>query len=321
MKHRHTERLEYSLRYLPIADAVVITFLAPSVASYACYLFLKESFPRSAQYTSLVSFIGVFLIARPTSIFPTTPSPLTPRNETSTTSSDLFPGPTSAERLSGVALALIGVLGSAAVYTIIWWIGPRAHPLISVNYFAVWSTLVSAISLSLPIPSFPSFAAPADVRQWTLLIFLGICGFLTQFLLTSSLAIGGRSNGARATNMVYTNVLFALVLDKLVFGLNPGWWSLAGSGLILGSVIAVAVQKQQGEEMKTSGREGIVQDGDAIEIAVLRGRGRGGEFGTDVEEAPMLREDDSADEAGSKICIKALNRQVPFNFLEETFSS
>ncbi|KAF4625877.1 hypothetical protein G7Y89_g12287 [Cudoniella acicularis] len=42
-----------SLQYLPVADAVVITFLAPSVASYACYLFLKEPFPRSAQYASL----------------------------------------------------------------------------------------------------------------------------------------------------------------------------------------------------------------------------------------------------------------------------
>ncbi|PVH99416.1 hypothetical protein DM02DRAFT_507475, partial [Periconia macrospinosa] len=235
----------YSLQYLPVADAVVLTFLAPSIASYACYLFLNEPFARSAQYASLVSLLGVLLIARPTSIFTTTISPISnPINRTSTTSDTAFKPPTSAQRISGVGLAMLGVLGSAAVYTIIRWIGSRAHPLISVNYFATWSTIVSTVSLTLPIPSFPSFAAPANLRQWIMLISLGICGFLSQFFLTSGLATGGRRNGARATNMVYARVLFALALDKLVFGLNPGWWSLAGSGLILSSVIIVTMQKQ-----------------------------------------------------------------------------
>ena len=66
-----------------------------------------------------------------------------------------------------------------------------------------------------------------------------------QILLTMGLAAGGRSNGARATNMIYTQMLFALSLDKLVFGQSPGWWSLAGSGLILGSAMYVALQNQR----------------------------------------------------------------------------
>lgn len=66
-----------------------------------------------------------------------------------------------------------------------------------------------------------------------------------QYLLTKGLAAGGRGNGARATNMIYTNMLFALGLDKAVFGQSPGWWSLGGSGLILGSAIFVAVRKGQ----------------------------------------------------------------------------
>ncbi|TVY45009.1 putative membrane protein [Lachnellula occidentalis] len=286
----------YSLQYLPVADAVVITFLAPSVASYACYLFLKEPFPRSAQYASLVSLLGVFLIARPTSFFTTSSPPTSiPTNGTSTASTSLdasFPTPTSAQRLSAVAVAMVGVLGSAAVFTIIRWIGPRAHPLISVNYFAVWCTLVSTLSLTLPIPSSPSFALPANLRQWSMLLFLGVCGFIMQFLLTSGLAAGGRGNGARATNMIYTNMLFALALDKLVFGQSPGWWSLGGSGLILGSAVVVAVQKQQGEKIGAGGRD------EEVGMRMLRGRERGNEVGTEDEEAPILREDDPGDEVG-----------------------
>jgi len=53
--------------------------------------------------------------------------------------------------------------------------------------------------------------------------------------------------------MVYTQMLFALILDKLVFGTNPNMTSLFGSALILSSAIYVAIQKEsmkQREEAK-----------------------------------------------------------------------
>lgn len=61
-----------------------------------------------------------------------------------------------------------------------------------------------------------------------------------QFLLTSGLQ---QEKSSRATNMVYTQMLFALGFDKLVFGVTPAPVSLVGSSLIMGSVIFVAVQK------------------------------------------------------------------------------
>ncbi|PQE26189.1 integral membrane DUF6 protein [Rutstroemia sp. NJR-2017a BBW] len=141
----------YSLQYLPVADAVVITFLAPSVASYACYIFLHEPFPRSAQYASFISLLGVILIARPTSFFSSSPSPSPssspspspPSNITTTTTpTDYdFPTPSTPQRLSAIFFALLGVLGSAGAYTSIRLIGSDAHPMISVNYFAFVCTL------------------------------------------------------------------------------------------------------------------------------------------------------------------------------------
>ncbi|KUJ12049.1 uncharacterized protein LY89DRAFT_688522 [Mollisia scopiformis] len=128
----------YSLQYLPVADAVVITFLAPSVASYGCYLFLHEPFPRSAQYASLISLLGVVMIARPTSFFTSSssasPDVTVPANTTTSSVEESgFPTPTSGQRLSAVVVAMIGVLGSAGAFTSIRWIGTRAHPLLSVN--------------------------------------------------------------------------------------------------------------------------------------------------------------------------------------------
>ncbi|OCK94663.1 uncharacterized protein K441DRAFT_659503 [Cenococcum geophilum 1.58] len=64
-----------------------------------------------------------------------------------------------------------------------------------------------------------------------LLSFLGISGFLLQFLLTAGLQA---DRSSRATNMMYSQMLFALVLEKLVWGSVPGLISIAGGLLILG---------------------------------------------------------------------------------------
>ncbi|KAK6584070.1 hypothetical protein PZA11_003800 [Diplocarpon coronariae] len=282
----------YSLQYLPVADAVVLTFLAPSVASYGCYIFLGEPFPRTAQYASLISLLGVVLIARPTSFLTSSsPDTSTVRANATTAATDpadsaSFPVPTSAQRLSAVGIAMLGVLGAAGAFTSIRWIGNSAHPLLSVNYFSVYCTVISILALTLSRPLHISelrFALPAGSRQWTMLVFLGVCGFTMQYLLTRGLAAGGRGNGARATNMIYTNMIFALLLDKLVFGQSPGLWSVAGSALILGSALFVATRKVQVQSIH----------------ARLQGYGEEvGEMGGEGEMAMLGREERNGQEMG-----------------------
>ena len=46
--------------------------------------------------------------------------------------------------------------------------------------------------------------------------------------------------------MVYTQMLFALAMDKLIFGHSPELLSIIGSSLILGSAIFVALRKEVG---------------------------------------------------------------------------
>lgn len=74
--------------------------------------------------------------------------------------------------------------------------------------------------------------------------------------------------------MIYLNMIFALALDRLIFGQSPGWWSLAGSGLILGSAVYVAVQKQQSAALEEEGS--VAGSGtEEEEIGMLSERGRG----------------------------------------------
>ncbi|KAL8942953.1 MAG: hypothetical protein Q9216_001368 [Gyalolechia sp. 2 TL-2023] len=273
-----------TFQYLPLADATVITFLAPIVACWACSVFIHEPFTRAEQVAGLVSLFGVVLIARPTSFFPHKAGPsavgngaddvLPAVNVTTSARSEGEDDETSAHRLIAVGVALIGVLGAASAYTTIRWIGQRAHPLISVNYFAAWVTFVATLVL-LFVPGM-HFKLPSGVKQWSYLVFLGVCGFAMQVLLTTGLAY---EKSSRATNMVYTQMLFALAFDKLVFDTTPGILSILGSSLILGSALYVAVRQDPPKRSdRSSGTNGDEEDGlmgnsDIVETATSDERG------------------------------------------------
>ncbi|KAH0357157.1 hypothetical protein KCU81_g798, partial [Aureobasidium melanogenum] len=270
----------YSLIYLPLADATVITFLAPSLTCWVCSILLKEPFTKIDKIGSLVSLVGVVFIARPTSLFfSSSEAPpasggteVIGSNSTVTTpDASNYDNVTPAERLAAVGIALVGVGGSVIAYTTIRWIGKRAHPLISVNYFATWCTIVSIVA-QLTLPGI-GFLLPADAKEWGYLVFLGACGFIMQFLLAAGLSY---EKSSRATNMAYTSMLFALGFDRFIFGQTPGLTSIIGSTLILGSAIYMAMQKDKGDGRKTETTGGLAQNRDEEE-GLMRGVQEGDE--------------------------------------------
>jgi drug/metabolite transporter (DMT)-like permease len=184
--------------YLPLADATVITFLSPSLACWACSYLIDEPFTRMEQIAAYVSVFGVVLIARPVSLFaalshstePVPPasadSDLLLSNTTTASSERLaanYDSVTPKQRAIAVGVAMLGVFGAAGAYTTIRWIGKRAHPLISVNYFGTWCTIVSVIAM-LTVPGV-GFLLPNNLEDWCYLIFLGICGFVMVSLVIS----------------------------------------------------------------------------------------------------------------------------------------
>ena len=206
--------LYYSLMYLDLSDATVITFLAPIVATWACSVVpvLKEPFTRHEFGAAVVSFTGVVLIARPGSLF-ASPTGDMVGEERQVDGEEATPH----QRLVAILVALVGVLGAvrillphapkiipltttmqATAFTTIRWIGKRAHPLIAVNYFASWCVIVALVSL-LTVPQIGGIIWPVSWYQWLLLGGIGVTGFITQFCLTSGLQL---EKAGRGTNMV-----------------------------------------------------------------------------------------------------------------------
>ncbi|KAJ0424556.1 hypothetical protein BJY00DRAFT_308985 [Aspergillus carlsbadensis] len=270
--------LYYSVQYLPLSEATVLTFLAPILSCYACSIFLPgEVFTRKQQAAGFVALVGVVLIARPFAFLQSGDS-----DADSIEVQRDMPGDTDqGHRVLAVIMAMIGVLGATSAYTSIRLIGQRCHPLVSVTYFSLFTTIVSAIAI-IAIPSIP-LELPGTVVEWTMLVALGICGFLLQFLLTAGLSYvpppprvrkrsashamsrphgqhidNGEeiskpepdttnkrsSSGTRATTMLYTQMLFALFYDSAVWGSTLSTVSWIGSGLILCSALYVALARE-----------------------------------------------------------------------------
>ncbi|KAK4188802.1 putative AAA family ATPase pontin [Podospora australis] len=249
----------YSMMYLPLAEATVITFLAPSVAGYICHLLLKDPFTKKEQLASFIALAGVVLIARPTSLFASSSS--VPEDESP--SHAIGGEPTPGQRILAIFAALLGVLGAAGAFTTIRWIGKRVHPLITVNYFSVLATIVCTTALLLcPLLDIGQpdirFRLPESAYQWFLLASSALCGFILQCLLTAGIA-GEKSN--RATAMVYTHMLFAAGFDRWVFGHTMGLISVIGCGLILGGAMWAALGKKTPGATVVKAEEERVEEG------------------------------------------------------------
>ncbi|KAJ5334337.1 uncharacterized protein MYU51_004977 [Penicillium brevicompactum] len=249
--------LYYSVQYLPLSEATVITFLAPIMTCYACSLLIPgETFSRRQQLAALVSLGGVILIARPFSKREPQTVNSTPTAAAvwamSLSAHDEAPSDAdSYHHVMATIVAFVGVIGAAGAYTSIRMIGRRAHPLVSVTYFSSVTTIISFVAMAT-MPWVP-FRLPNSVIEWTLLTGLGVCGFMLQFLLTAGLSYvppasvsNGKpgNQGTKATSMVYMQMLFALFYDKVVWGstLSPISW--VGSALILACAIYVAVAQE-----------------------------------------------------------------------------
>ncbi|KAF8151749.1 EamA-like transporter family-domain-containing protein [Crassisporium funariophilum] len=238
----------YSLQYLSLSDATVLTFLAPTCTAIAGALLLGENFTRRQALAGLVSLVGVVLIARPTALFGAAahaPDSL-PITDVGIVLADNAEKGTPTERLIAVGVALIGVLGATGAYTSIRAIGKRAHPLHSMTFFSVNCVVVS--TLGMIITKTP-FIIPQRVEWMALLIMIGIFGFIAQTLLTMGLQ---RETAGRGSMAVYTQVVFATILERIFFHAVPTALSIIGTLLIISSAIYVALTKEKEDTPATA---------------------------------------------------------------------
>ncbi|CAN8097566.1 unnamed protein product [Discula destructiva] len=231
--------LYYSLRYLNLSEATVITFMMPLVASVGGYLLLGATISWLELVLSITSLVGVLLVSTPDALFAASEKIDSPE------AVDFGP------RLWAICVGLLGVCGAAAAYLAVSAIGKTESPLTVVNYYTAMCTVVSFAAL-LVLPGL-GFQAPGDLWEWFLLIFSGLSGFLMQLLITKSLQA---EKSMVAVNMVYTQIVFSLALDGIVFHTIPHAVSLGGCALICTSAVVLAWYKTNAQSKIGSPEDG-----------------------------------------------------------------
>ncbi|KAJ4468744.1 integral membrane protein DUF6 [Lentinula aciculospora] len=269
----------FSLKYLSLSDATVLTFLSPLCTAVAGALFLGENVGRKEIFAGVFSLIGVMCIARPTSLFghhtPSLNGTIVLTNSLNTSSvlehgvrtvnatsfsnstlndfhatlTMLPPSATPTQRLIAVGISLLGVLGSTGAYTSIRAIGKRAHALHSMVAFSGYSVIVSAIGLAV---THTPVVIPTSPIWLLLLLEIGVFGFCAQIFLTLGLQ---RETASRGTLAIYTLIVFTSLLDRIFFHSAPSLLSVLGTLIIVGSALWVVVTKKNQNQSSRHNKE------------------------------------------------------------------
>jgi drug/metabolite transporter (DMT)-like permease len=189
----------YAIAHMRLADAVLLNYSLPMFMPIVENVWLHEPFPPRLWWPISLGFLGVLFILKPgLGVFE--------------------------------PVALVGLM--AALFAAVAQVGirrlTRTEPITRiVFYFGVISTVLSA----LPLPVL--WRTPRG-SLWLVLLATGLFATLAQLFLTRAYA---HAPAARVGPFIYSAVVFAGLLDWMVWGRLPDRLSLCGTALVVAAGI------------------------------------------------------------------------------------
>lgn len=208
----------FAIGHMRLSDAVLINYSIPLFVPLI-EGWLGEPLPRGIWFPVLIGLAGIVLILKP--------------------GPDMF----QAVGLVALASALLGGIAQVGVRRL-----TSTEPTSRiVFYFAAFATVAS----SAPLPW--AWVTPAP-SLWPVLLGTGVLATLGQLLMTKSYAY---ASAARVGPFMYTTVVFAGLLDYLVWGAAPDRSTLAGAALVVtAGIVALQLDRARAAEAPPVAVEG-----------------------------------------------------------------
>jgi drug/metabolite transporter (DMT)-like permease len=188
-----------SVKYLSIGTAVSLRYVAPIFAAIFAVFLLKEKIKPLQWIFFLISLFGVFVLK----------------------------GFDNQLNTVGLILVMLASVLSGLVYVIISKIGKSEHPIVIVNYFMVFATILGGVL------SINNWVTPKGY-EWSFLMSLGVFGYLGQVYMTKAFQ-------SASTNIVapikYFEVIYTATIGVFLFGEIYTFYSFLGISLIIGGLI------------------------------------------------------------------------------------
>lgn len=191
------------LRFLPLAEASSITFLAPVIVAALSYPLLGERPTRPRIIASLAGFCGILILLRPGSAV-----------------------------FHPAALLLIVAAACNALYQMLTrkLLGEAVHTTL------FYSAIVGTIGLTALVP-FALRESALSLFDAFLLVLLGTLAGLGHWFLTRAYMMAPAS---QLTPFTYLQIAWATAFGFLVFGQHPDGWSAVGMSIIAASGLLLA---------------------------------------------------------------------------------
>ncbi|WP_350023687.1 DMT family transporter [Pseudomonas protegens] len=190
------------LRYIPLAEATAVNFLAPLLVTALSVPFLGERVSRAQWLAVLAGFVGVLIVVRPGgALF--TPAILLP-------------------------------LGSALCFGFYQLLTRKLSGVDSPTTSNFLTGILNSLIMSALLPFF--WSTPTLVHG-LFMIGLGTCGMLGHMLLTQAFR---HAAPAMLAPFSYGQILFAGLYGYLIFDHTPDQYALVGIAVICLSGLAVA---------------------------------------------------------------------------------
>lgn len=187
-----------ALRFVPLAEATSISFLAPVLVTLLAAKMLGEPIRPSRLVVVFAGFAGVLIVVRP--------------------GSDVF------------QWASLLILGSATCYATYQVLTRRVTGTDSAEASAVYSALVGSVVMSLVVPYF--WSDPTSAWQVVGLVTLGVLGGLGHYCVACALY---NAPANIVSPFQYLQLVGAVILGYLLFDAVPTVYTGIGAVLIIAS--------------------------------------------------------------------------------------
>jgi drug/metabolite transporter (DMT)-like permease len=196
------------LRYLPLAEASSITFLAPTFVVLLSWPLLHERAPRARQIASTVGFIGILILLRPGS----------------------------AVMHPAVVLLLAAALANALYQLLTRRLLDEKLPT-TLFYSASVGTVV--LTLGLPFATDVPRLMAIGIAP---LVLLGVLAGIGHWCITHAYLLAPAS---LLTPFTYLQILWATAFGYLMFGQHPDRLSALGMAVVVASGVVLALWERR----------------------------------------------------------------------------
>lgn len=204
--------LFYALKYLPVVDALVLSYTRPLFIPLVVWLWLGKKMSPKVWWGLAVGFLGVLTILRP--------------------DAHIF-------QWSMIVGLLSGAFGAVAVVSVRK-LTKTESPTKIIFYYLISSLPIAAV------PILFSWQTPTPF-MWGILLIIGILATFYQSFLTCAYQYGHTS---KVSSVLYSTVIFALALDWFIYDQVLGFLSLIGIGLICIGCLLVVSDKNAAQPIK-----------------------------------------------------------------------